>query len=71
MSFIWSKTRNRLGPEKAKKLATVYRALRPKELDMPAPAPPTSEKQLGAFVIAESDFKDEDEPSPDEILHIE
>ena len=29
VGFIWSKTRNRLGAEKAQKLATLYRALRP------------------------------------------
>lgn len=29
VGFIWSKTRNRLGVQKAQKLATVYRALRP------------------------------------------
>ena len=29
MGFVWSSTRNRLGVEKSKKLATIYRALRP------------------------------------------
>ena len=29
VGFIWSKTRNRLGVEKAQKLATLYRALQP------------------------------------------
>ena len=29
MGFLWSSTRNRLGVEKSKKLATIYRALRP------------------------------------------
>ena len=29
VGFIWSKTRNNLGVDKAQKLATVYRALRP------------------------------------------
>ena len=32
IGFIWSKTRNRLGAEKAKKLATCYRALREKQV---------------------------------------
>jgi len=33
VGFIWSKIRNRLGADKAKKLATVYRALRPSPKD--------------------------------------
>lgn len=49
VGFVWSKNRNRLGVEKAKKLATVYRALRPKD---PEPVP---EKPVSAPEPADAD----------------
>jgi hypothetical protein len=33
VGFIWSKTRNRLGVEKAKKLSAIFKATREKEED--------------------------------------
>lgn len=77
VGFIWSKVRNRLGVEKAKKLATIYRALRPE----PQPA----KKKATADAVAEGhgqekdsgdddplpiNVDDEDEDSDSELLRL-